>query len=100
MSKTEKARNAIGYIAKYASKGTEHKFPPGARLHGCGGLSKISRLERTWWALPLSIRRLYPDFSDCVRRAIGGGWTVRKTGEWFPAMWRVISFKPLLIVRC
>jgi hypothetical protein len=99
MSKTEKARNPIGYIAKYASKGTKFDFPPGCRLHGCGGLSLISRLERTWWSLPSCIRGMYPDKTDKVRRAKGGGWFVHSTGEWFASLFKIISFFPLTVVR-
>ena len=99
MTKTEKARNAVGYLAKYASKGTEYAFPPGCRLHACGGLDLLSRLERTWWSLPATIRGMYPDKLDMVRRAKGGGWNVRSTGEWFASLFKVIKFYPLIIIR-
>lgn len=99
MSKTEKARNPVGYLAKYASKGTNYDFPPGCRLHGCGGLSMLSRLERSWWSLPSCIRGMYPDKTDKVRRAKGGGWFVHSSGEWFPALFKIISFFPLMAVR-
>lgn len=99
MTKTERARNAVGYIAKYASKGTDFDFPKGCRLHACGGLNLLSRLERTWWSLPTTIRNMYPDKAGKVRRALGGGWLDHPTGVWFPSLFKIIRFFPLTIVR-
>lgn len=97
MTKTEKARNPVGYLAKYASKGTNYAFPKGARLHGTGGLNLSSRIQKAWWALPHSIRSMYPDQTEIIRRASGGGWTRRLTGEWFPALYEIVKFFPLII---
>ena len=45
----EWARNAVGYIAKYASKGTECARIEGARHHGNGGMTGAALLEQRWW---------------------------------------------------
>lgn len=99
MTKTERAIYPVPYLIKYSSKGTQFDFPPGCRLHGCGGLSLVSRLERAWWSLPACIRGMFPDKFDKVRRSKGGGWVVHSTGEWFPALFRIISYFPLTVVR-
>lgn len=86
MTKIEWARNAIGYIAKYASK-ADSLFPParGARMHGNGGVTGEELLEQRWWKLPGWLRKL-ADVQDRVRRApprSGGGYVNPMTGEVF-----------------
>lgn len=92
MTRTEWARHAVGYLAKYASKGTDDAIPKGVRLYGVGGLSVASRLNRAWWNLPTGVRRWgFP--ADKWRRAPGGGWVCRaglRAGEWRPSQWGVI----------
>ena len=91
LTRIEWARNAIGYLAKYASKGSGgHPFPKGARLHGSGGLSASARAERAWWLAPSWVRE---HFSLEMRpaRAPGGGWISRVTGEWLPSPWRLVA---------
>lgn len=86
MSNVESARNPVGYLAKYASKGTEGEpLPRGARISGGGGLSKDGRLLASWWLRPRYVRLAFPDFRDEVRRTRGGGWANCTTGEWIPA---------------
>jgi hypothetical protein len=83
MSNTESARNPVGYLAKYASKGTEGEpLPRGARISGGGGLSPAGRMLASWWLRPRYVREAFPDFLQQVRRARGGGWCNRVTGEW------------------
>jgi len=89
-TRIEWARNALGYLAKYASKGFEHGLPRGARLYGCGGLSLRSRLEKTWWLAPSWVREQL-SIEDRPARAPGGGWISRRTGEWFPSPWRLVA---------
>lgn len=89
MTRTEWARHAVGYIAKYASKGSEDVIPKGVRLYGVGGLSDRSRVFRAWWNLPVSVRRWGLPY-DFWRRSPGGGWVCRRTGEWRPSQWRVL----------
>lgn len=88
MTRTEWARHAVGYIAKYASKGTDDVIPKGVRLYGVGGLGAPDRLTRAWWNLPVGVRRWgFP--SDRWRRAVGGGWVCRASGEWRASLWSV-----------
>jgi hypothetical protein len=99
MSNTESARNPVGYLAKYASKGTEGEpLPRGARISGGGGLSPGGRMLASWWLRPRYVREAFPDFLDQVRRARGGGWCNRNTGEWITSpvtfdrsMWNVTT---------
>ena len=84
------ARNPVGYIAKYASKG-EHsgfKFPAGARIYGSGGLTGDALDEARWWKLPAWARELSQP-SDKLRRRIGGGILNPDTGEVLLTPWRV-----------
>jgi hypothetical protein len=84
------ARKPVGYLCKYASK-LESKagedFPPGARLHGRGGLDEL-RAVSAWWSLPGWARELF-GVADQVRRAVGGGLVSRRTGAFFPSPFRV-----------
>lgn len=95
MTKTEWARCAIGYIAKYASK-ADSLFPParGARMHGNGGVTGEELLEQRWWKLPGWLRMLV-DVQDRVRRAAprsGGGYVNPGTGEVFRSPY-IVFFK-------
>ena len=95
MTKIEWARNAVGYIAKYASKGDSlHKPAKGARMHGNGGLTEDAVVEQRWWKLPGWLRhRVKP--SDGVKKApvgTGGGYINPDTGEVYRSPW-VVFFK-------
>jgi len=95
MTKIEWARNAVGYIAKYASKGDAlHQPAKGARMHGNGGLTGGALIEQRWWKLPGWLRdRVEP--SDGVRRAApgsGGGFVHPESGEVYRSPW-VVFFK-------
>lgn len=92
-SQIEKARNAVGYLAKYASKFTSlvaGAFPKGFRTHGCGGLNTESKRELRWWKAPVSAREVFGDTAD-IRKALGG-WFDKLTGEFWPSPWRVTFF--------
>jgi hypothetical protein len=90
MTRVEVARCAVGYIAKYASKGFDGELPRGARLHGHGGLDSVRKLEKRWWMLPSYARNRYtPD--DNVIRCAGGGFVSRQTGEWIASEWLLCS---------
>ena len=95
MTKIEWARNAVGYIAKYASKADAlHQPAKGARMHGNGGLTGGALIEQRWWKLPGWLRdRVEP--SDGLRRApvgTGGGFINPDTGEVHRSPW-VVFFK-------
>jgi hypothetical protein len=89
-SQIEKARNAVGYLAKYASKFTSviaAAFPKGFRTHGCGGLNTESRRELRWWKSPVSAREALGGEADI--RKCQGGYFDKLTGEFWPSPWRV-----------
>lgn len=87
MTNVEEARNAVGYLAKYASKGTQGEpLPKGARISGGGGLSDVGRLEVAWWLLPRYVRERFPERAERIRRARGGGWVNWDTGEFLEAV--------------
>lgn len=89
-TRIEKARNAVGYLAKYVSKESlNQKFPKGLRLYGRGGLSIQSRIEMRWWCSPIWVRQWCKKITD-VRRTIGGGWVCVATGEWRPSPFNVV----------
>ena len=90
-TKIEWARNAVGYIAKYASKVASKaggKIPRGARIHGAGGHTGAALREFRWWKLPRWLRETV-SADDCCSRFVGGGWLSRLTGELFESPWRV-----------
>lgn len=100
MTKTEKVRsNAVGYVVKYASKGTDDAVPKGARLTGSGGLTPDARAERAWWLAPGYVRAWCPYYLDRPRRAPGGGWLNKATGDWLAAQYEVICRWPLTVRR-
>lgn len=84
MTKIEVARCPVGYLAKYASKGSsQNELPKGLRIHGRGGLSSHGKLQVAWWTLPRYQRERCTPI-DRAARAPGGGWISRLTGEWWP----------------
>lgn len=89
MTKIEWARNAVGYIAKYASKGDSLYQPAkGARMHGNGGVTGEALLEQRWWKLPAWVREVATPSDGCRRRK-GGGVLMPGTGEVLSSPWRV-----------
>ncbi len=89
-TKMERARNAVGYLAKYASKFTSviaGAFPKGFRTHGCGGLNEESKRELRWWKASVEAREFLGVDAD-IRKA-KGGWFDKLTGEYWPSPWRV-----------
>ena len=90
MTRIEWARKAVGYIAKYASKGSDD-MPKGARCCGTGGMTPSQRQVRRWWRLPGRIRATTVPEDD-VRRATGGGFVSRVTGERWEAEWEFAGY--------
>lgn len=95
------ARKSIGYLLKYASKlkskalGDENTdpvgFPKGFRIHGSGGLEPTQREARAHHMLPSWMRnQSTPD--EKIRRAVGGGFVSKITGEWFKSPWKLTGF--------
>ena len=100
MTNVEAARNAVGYVAGYASKLASQaellalaervKLPGGCRVSGMGGLSPLGRAELRWWLLPRYVRESFPQEGARIHRARGGGWVDWDTGEWVPARSRQV----------
>lgn len=87
----EPARNPIGYLAKYASKGGCMEYvPSGARMCGSGGLTTERRRERLWWMCPAWLRAKWGQ-EHRPKRAEGGGWVSRLTGEVIKSPWRMVG---------
>lgn len=84
------ARNAVGYLAKYASKFTADMakhFPKGFRTHAVGGLNDESKRELRWWKSPEDARTFLGVHADI--RKVTGGYFDKLTGEFWPSPWRV-----------
>lgn len=98
MTKIERARNAVGYLAKYASKfcaGMAEAFPKGFRTHGVGGLGAESKRELRWWKAPLDAREALGEGADI--RKVPGGYADKHTGDFWPSPWRVFFDKGRVI---
>jgi len=98
-TKIEKARNAVGYLAKYASKFVPDMaaaFPKGFRTHAVGGLDNESKRELRWWKAPKSARDVLGALAD-IRKALGG-YVDKITGEFWPSPWKVVSDRGRIIV--
>jgi hypothetical protein len=94
-TRIEWARKPAGYLAKYATKlGSKVGigFPPGARLHGRGGLEELGRAVSSWFNLPQWAREVC-DLAGRAVRVKGCGLVERTTGVCLPSPWRV-SFGP------
>ncbi len=90
MTNTEWARDAVGYVAKYASKGDSGpRLPKGARMYGVGGLTGLALDEARWWALPSWLREVITPGTR-LRPNRGGGWADQGTGELYKSPWRVL----------
>lgn len=88
-TRTEQARGAVGYIAKYASKGGElASFPKGARLHGCAGLTPEGRIYVQFWNLPVWCRERLETVTRVKR--VTGGFVVTETGYFLPSPFQVV----------
>jgi hypothetical protein len=90
-TRIEWARKPAGYLAKYASK-LDSKvgigFPPGARLHGKGGLEEFGRSVAQWFNLPAWAREVC-DLAGRAVRIKGVGLVDRRSGVCLPSPWRV-----------
>jgi hypothetical protein len=96
-TRIEWARDAVGYLAKYLSKGSAEDgrafFPKGSRSHGKGGLDAVERSKCAWWRAPRWVKDAWPDWQDEPRPAKGGGWMSRALGDWRPSPWRLVGFE-------
>lgn len=96
---TEAARHAIGYLAKYASKGDalgRHEFPKGARLHGASQLEGDEGSFRRWWNLPVWVRESIGFVCHVTR--VAGGVMVTRTGLFLACPFEVLRENGQIII--
>lgn len=87
-TKIEAARNGVGYIAKYASKGADGPaFPRGVRIHAAGGLDLEQRREARWWRAPSEAREHLGASADI--RFVKGGRVCVLTGLFWRSPWKL-----------
>jgi hypothetical protein len=97
----EWAKNAVGYIAKYASKGSSLvQYVRGARHHGNGGMDGEALLEQRWWKLPGWMRGL-SEPSDRIRRGAKGmgGYVNPETAEVFSSPYEVVFCRGQIFIQ-
>jgi len=84
LSRVERARCAVGYLVKYATKGSFNEFPlpKGARLFGHGGGIGSEKLRAHRAGLPVWLLENLGEDSR-GRRCTGVGWVDSETGEIF-----------------
>lgn len=90
-TRIEWARKPAGYLAKYATKLDSKSgigFPPGARLHGRGGLEELGRAVASWFNLPHWAREVC-DLAGRAMRVKGVGLVDRQSGVCLPSPWRL-----------
>jgi len=89
-TRIEWARNAVGYIAKYSSKGPgSGTIPKGARIYAVSGLRSSYARQKRWWLSPKWVRDCTTPGNDPIR-VPGGGFVLRDTGEFLPSPWLVV----------
>lgn len=92
------ATNAVGYVAKYASKGQDGpEFPRGIRIQAVGGLEADARRVARWWKAPADCRISLGECAD-IRR-INGGRFDAVTGQFWASPWRYLKLNgvPVLL---
>jgi len=92
MTRIEKSHAPVGYLSKYASKGSDATFPPGARLFGVFGLQPHFRKVITWARRPRWLRRI-SDPGQPIVRVPFVGWVDASSGEVWQTPYRV-KFEP------
>lgn len=89
-TQVEKARHAVGYLAKYCSKGDAADaklIPKGARLHGASQLDNDESAFRRWWNLPVWAREAIGFVTHVTLCA--GGVMVNRTGQFLASPFEV-----------
>jgi hypothetical protein len=85
MTNTMRCTNPVAYVMSYAKKQANvGGLPKGARRYGIGGLERSSCAIRRWINWPGFVQAR-ASVHDDFRRAEGGGWVNRATGEWWPS---------------
>lgn len=93
------AKNAVGYLAKYASKGcAADELPKGARISGNAGLDADGRTYVQFWNLPKWARECLEEIERT--RRIKGGVLVLSSGQFLPTPYECIfRAGQVLIIR-
>jgi hypothetical protein len=101
-TRTEVARNAVGYIAKYSSKGTggrcdpqsgdPYNFPRNCRISGGTKLREAQGVEWRYWTAPRWARERCEGVTDL--RRVSGGVVVVESGELLQSPWRFVGLSP------
>ncbi len=89
MTNAKWAYRPVGYIAKYASKGTDKPLPYGARVYGVYG---VSRIKLSYWRAPKWLRER-SDIGDDIKRD-GEWWVNRTSGFSYRSPWVLDGFGP------
>jgi len=93
LTRIEWARNATGYLVKYASKGSGGlKFPHGARLFGVRGLGIFTAHYRHCMR-PFWLQEVVSQ-SQRIQRRPGGFYVDRDTGETWRSPWQIVARCP------
>lgn len=99
-SNRDVARNPVGYLVKYASKGLgefEGTFPPGLRLFGVSGLFEAARRRVRWLCSPSWLRDVARKsglgIDTANLRRVVGGWVDLDFGEVFRSPWRFLGMR-------
>jgi len=79
LSRIELARRPVGYLVKYATKGTDGQLPKGARLFGTGSPDSDIRHATHRAGLPMWLSEITDPSIRCYRVA-RVGWVERETG--------------------
>lgn len=92
-TRVEWAKNATGYLAKYASKASaDFKFPKGARLYGVRGTGSL-RPQFRHYMRPRWQRRQFTQ-ADTLRRVPGGFFLHVQTGELLQSPYELVARCP------
>ncbi len=89
MTNAKWAYRPVGYIAKYASKGTDLPMPKGARVYGVYG---VSRQQLSYWRAPNWLRDCSTP-GDEIKRD-GEWWCNKSTGFSYRSPWVLDGFGP------
>lgn len=91
MTNAKWARSPVGYIAKYASKGTYGELPASARLWATGGLTGVHYALKTWLMAPRWLRDMCEIGNKIIRKS-EGWWLDVNSQIRYRSPWVVDSF--------
>lgn len=92
-TRAEWARHAVGYVAKYLSKGDCGSLPKHARIDGSGGLNKEQRALCSWLRAPKWLQGFVPRGHRIIKRR-ESWWEDKSTGNKFRSPWLFEGWSP------